>query len=110
MCVRDHDRTVQKAGVIHPGSSRHLPVAIEGEPCGEDGIVRIFSARMDCSHPCSDGAFSDLQLAFSGDQGRVADLNAPHVGNRIVRAGSAIEGNTEIASPRPGLAQSHRGH
>jgi hypothetical protein len=45
--VGDHDRTVEKAGVVDPGGAGHFAVAVEGEPGGEDGVVGSLAAGMD---------------------------------------------------------------
>src|SRR5580704_3574374 len=103
MSVRDHDRTVEKTGVFNPGSAGHLAVAIEREPGGEDGVVAGFSAGMDGGDAGADGSGADYELAAAGDERGMADLDALHVGDGVVGAGSPIEGNAEVAGAGFGL-------
>ena len=104
--VRDHDRAIEKAGVFHPGGAGHFAVAVEGEPSGEDGVVGSLAARMNGGHSGAHRAFADFQFAAPEDESGVADLDAFNVGDGVVGAGSAVEGDTEIAGAGLGLRKS----
>src|ERR1700694_681306 len=90
--VGDHDGTVEKSGVVDPGRAGHFAVAVEREPGRENSVVAGLSAGMNGGDAGAHRAFADFEFAFAGDQSRVTDLDTFHVGDGIVRAGSAIEG------------------
>ena len=98
--VGDHHRAVEEAGVVDPGGAGHFAVAVEGEPGGEDGVVGSLAAGMNGGDAGADGAFADYEFAVAGDQRGVADLDAFDVGDGVVGAGSAVEGDAEIAGAR----------
>ena len=51
----------------------------------------------------ADGAFSDYELAAAGDERGVSNFNALDVGDGVVSAGHAVEGDSEVAGTRPDL-------
>jgi hypothetical protein len=102
--VGDHDGTVEKAGVVDPGSACHFAIAVESEPGGEDGVVAGFSARMNGRDASTNWSLADFEFTFAGDERGVADFDSLDVGDGVVGAGSAIEGNAEIAGARLGLS------
>src|ERR1019366_1030763 len=103
--VGDHDGAVEEAGVFEPGSAGHLSVAVEGEPGAEDGVVRVPAPRMDGGDAGGDRAFTDFELAAAGDERGVSDFNAVDVGDGVVRPGSTVEGDAEVAGTGLGLGQ-----
>ena len=98
--ICDHHRAIQESGILHPGCSGHLAIAIEREPGGEDLVRKIRSARQNGGDSGAHRTHSDLQLAFSGDQRRVTNLHALHIRDGIQRSGRSIEGNPQIAGAR----------
>jgi hypothetical protein len=103
--VGDHDGAVEEAGVFEPGGSGHLAVAVEREPSAEDGVVRVLPSGMDSGNAGADGAFADFELAVAGDERGVSDFYALDVGDGVIRAGRAVEGDTEIAGTGLGLGE-----
>jgi len=101
--VGDHHGSVEEAGVFHPGCAGHLAIAVEGEPGGEDCVITGFAARMDGRDAGTHGTFADNELAFAGDERGVSDLDAANVGDGVVEAGGAVEGDSEIAGAGFGL-------
>ena len=83
--VGDHDGAVEEAGVFEPGGAGHFAVAVEREPGAEDGVVRVFPARMNGGDAGADRAFSDFELAAAGDERGVSDFNAFDVGDGVVQ-------------------------
>jgi hypothetical protein len=104
--VGDHYGAGEEAGVVDPGGAGHLTVAVEGEPGGEDGVVGSFAARMNGGDAGAHGSLADYEFAFAGDERGVSDLDAFDVGDGVVAAGSAIEGDSEIAGAGLGLGAS----
>jgi hypothetical protein len=51
----------------------------------------------------ADGTLADYEFAAAGDDRGVADLDAFDICNGVVEAGSAVEGDAEIAGAGPGL-------
>src|SRR6202043_3268108 len=45
--VGDHDGAVEESGIFEPGCAGHFAVAVESEPCAEDGIARAFAPGKD---------------------------------------------------------------
>jgi len=101
--VGDHYGSVEKAGVFDPGGSGHFAVAVEGEPGGEDGVVGSFAARVNRGDAGAHGTFADYEFAIAGDESGVSDFEAFHVSDGVVGAGSAVEGDAEIAGAGLGL-------
>ena len=95
--------SVEEAGIVNPGGAGHFAVAVEGEPGGENGVVAGLAAGMNGGDAGAHRAFADYEFAFTGDQRGVADLDAFYVGDGVVGAGSAVEGNSEIAGAGLGL-------
>jgi len=62
--VGDHDGTVEKAGVVDPGSACHFAIAVESEPGGEDGVVAGFSARMNGRDASTNWSLADFEFTF----------------------------------------------
>ncbi len=106
MRVGDHHRPVEKARILEPGGAGHLAIAVEREPSGEDGIVVCFAAGKNGGDSGAHRAFADYELALARDERGVSDFNAFDVGDGVVRAGSAVEGNSQTARARLGLGQS----
>src|SRR5579862_98139 len=107
--VGDHNGTVQKARVLEPCCAGHFSVSVKREPCAKDGVIRVFSARMNCGDASSDRALADDQFAAARNQRRVPHFDTLDVGDRVVRARCAVEGDTEIACPWPALASRESG-
>ena len=103
--VGDHDGAIEESGVVDPGCAGHFAVAVEREPGGENGVVAGLSARMNGGDAGAHRAFADFEFAFAGDERGVADLDSFDVGDGIVGAGSAVEGNAEIAGAGLGLSR-----
>jgi len=103
--VCDHDGAVEKAGVVDPGGSGHFSVTVQSEPGGEDGVIAGFPAGMDGGDAGADWTFADYQFAFAGDERGVAYFYSFDVGDGVVGAGSAVEGNSEIAGSGLGLGE-----
>src|SRR5271167_1566257 len=95
--VGDHDGAIQEAGVFQPSRARHLAVAVEREPGSEDGVVGVAAAGMDGGYAGADWAFSNFELAAAGDERGVSDFDAFDIGDGVVRAGGAVEGDAEVA-------------
>ena len=51
----------------------------------------------------ADGAFTDFELAAAGDERGVSDFYAADVGDGVVGAGVAVEGDAEVAGSGLGL-------
>ena len=107
--VGDHHGAVEKAGVVDPGGAGHFAVAVEGEPGGENGVVTGFAAGMDCGDSGADGAFANYEFALAGDERGVADFDSFNVCDGVVGAGSAVEGDAEIAGAGLGLGGGSEG-
>jgi hypothetical protein len=58
---------------------------------------------MDGGDSGADGALADDEFAFAGDERGVSDFDAFYVSDGVVGAGSAVEGDAEIAGARLGL-------
>ena len=99
VCIRDHDRTVDKSGVFDPMRSRHFAIAIQAEKAAEDSISRIFAARQNRGHAGAYRANASFEWAVPGNQRRVSNLHALDVGNGIEGAGIAVKSDAEIAGP-----------
>ena len=55
------------------------------------------------------GPSPTLSLPLAGNERRVANLDAAHVGDGVVWSGSAVEGDAEIAGPGLGLTEGEGG-
>jgi len=53
----------------------------------------------------TNGTFANFEFAFAGDERGVADFDSLHVGDGVVGAGCAVEGNAEITGARLGLSE-----
>src|SRR5208337_605485 len=91
--VRDHDGAIEEAGVFEPCSASHFSVAIEGEPATEDCVSGTLAAGEDGGYSGADGTLSYFEFAAARDQRGVAYFDAFDVGNGVVGAGFAIEGD-----------------
>src|SRR5262249_519554 len=60
--VGDHDRAVEKSGIVDPGAAGKLSSAIEREPAGKD-LIRdvVLATRKDGGDSCADGAHANLE-------------------------------------------------
>ena len=99
--VGDHHRALEEAGLLHPSGAGHFAISVLRKPSGEDRVVHgIFSARQNSGDAGADWTFADLQLAFTGNQGGVADEDAIDIGDGVEFSSCAVEGNAKIASAR----------
>ncbi len=84
VCVGDHHWTLEKAGLLHPSCAGHFPIAVERPPTGKDRIAHgIFTARENRGDAGADGAFADLEFAFTEVERGVAHGNAWNVGDGV---------------------------
>jgi len=91
--VGDHHGSFEKTGFFDPGRSRHFTVAVLGEPRREHGVGNgILASRQHRRHSRTNGPFSDQQLAAAGNQSRVTDRHARHIGDGIERPGVPSKG------------------
>src|SRR5258708_7258793 len=97
MSVGDHDGAVEEAGVFEPGCAGHLSVAVKGEPGAEDGVVGVLSTRMNGGDAGADGALSYFEFAAAGGERGVSYFYAFDVGDGVVLAGRAVEGDSQVA-------------
>src|ERR1700737_3471503 len=104
MGIADHDRPVEKSGVVNPGGAGHFAVAVEREPGGEDGVSGGFAARENGGDSGARRAFADYKFSLAGEERGVADLDSFDVSDGIVGAGSAVERDAEVAGARAGLS------
>ena len=58
VCIGEENRLFQKSGLVDPGSSSHLSIAVETRVGSEDGPI-VMARWQDCGHPSSNGAFAD---------------------------------------------------
>src|SRR5260370_8440057 len=66
VCVGDHYRPFEKAGLLHPSRSGHFAVAVERPPARENRIAhRIFSTRQHSGHSRSYRPLANLQLSLA---------------------------------------------
>src|ERR1700688_4806760 len=107
--VGDHDGAVEKAGVFEPCGAGHFSVAVEGEPAPEDRVVGGLAAGMNGGDSGADGAFANFEFAAAGDERGVADFDSLDVGDGVVWAGRAVEGDSEIAGSGIGLSRAKNG-
>src|SRR5215469_3191668 len=93
--VGDGDRALAGTGFLDPGDAGHLAVAVLVVVAGRHRVARVvLAARVD------GGDAGPHVVAL--DQGPVADLDAGHVGDGVVRAGYAAVLQADGAGP--GLA------
>ena len=59
--------------------------------------------------PVRTGPLPTTSLPFAGDERGVADFDSADVGDGVVGAGSAVEGDAEIAGARLGLGGGSEG-
>jgi hypothetical protein len=97
--VRDRDRSLEISALLNPRRSRHLAISVQCEPRREDRIGIRFSARMNDSDTGADGALSHYELAASGYESGVADLDAGNIGNRVQRARRSTNRKTKGILP-----------
>jgi hypothetical protein len=64
---------------------------------------------MDGGNAGADRAFSDFELAAAGDESGVSDFDAVDVGDGIIRAGVAVEGDAKVAGSGLGLGEGESG-
>src|SRR4051794_30352730 len=98
VCIRDHDRPIEETRVFDPGRARHFTVAVQSKPGRENCIIAGLAPRMDGRDTGPYGTFAHLQLALSGNERSVANLDSANVGDGIVRPWGTVEGNTQVAS------------
>ena len=91
-----------------PDSSTQVVPVISPLPLSENQAAKTGSldpfprGRMAVT-PVRTGPFADHQFPVAGDQGRVADLDAVHIGDRIEGPRRAFEGDAEVAGAGLGL-------
>ncbi len=95
---RKPESSSQVVPVISP-----LPLSVNQAP--KTGSQRIFAARKNGGDAGADRAFSDFELAAAGDERGVSDFYAVDVGDGVVRAGRAVEGDAEVAGSGLGLGE-----
>jgi hypothetical protein len=98
--IRQHDGTFEEAGFLDPGRAGHFPVAVERRPAREDRIGGRLAARQDRGDAGPDRAGADFERPVTRDEGRVADLDAGHVGDGVERARCTAEGDAQVAGAR----------
>src|SRR5262245_2588271 len=99
--VGNHDGAFQKAGLLDPGDPGHFTVSVLRKPSSEYRIVHgIFTAGENGGYTGADRAFADFEFALAGNQRGVPDKDAGNVGDGILRARRAVEGNAEVARAR----------
>ncbi len=101
--VGDHDGTVEESGVVDPRGSGHFAVAVKSEPGCEHCVVAGFATRMNGGDAGANRAFPNFEFAFTRDESGVTDLHSLHIGNGVVRAGSAVERDAQVAGARLAL-------
>ena len=94
--VGQHDRPLEKSGLGDPGGARHLAVAVQRVPAGEDRVV-LAAARQDGRHAGAHGPLAALQRSFAADQRHVPDFDAGDVGDRVQGPGRAVEWHPQVA-------------
>ena len=101
--VGDRDRIHEQAVIFDPGGAGHLSVAVEIEPAGEDRGEVVAPAGEDRGDAGPHGAFADLELPRSADDGLVPHGHAGDVGDGVQRAGRALERDAEVSGSTRGL-------
>src|SRR5437870_4643007 len=97
--VGEGDRVFKKAGLFHPGESRHLAGPVQHKGSRWDFLVPDILARDDHGDARAHWALTWHELAFSPDQGRVADANAGHVSDGVEFPGG-IDAEVQSEAPR----------
>ncbi len=67
--------------------------------------MRVVAAGKNGGDAGADRTFSDFEFAAAGDERGVSDFDAFDVGDGVVRAGCAVEGNAEVAGTGLGLGK-----
>jgi hypothetical protein len=98
--VGNRHRTFEQPALLHPRRARHLAVAIQREPRGEDRIGVGFPTRVNDGHTRADRSLADHQLSTAGVQRGVADFDAGDVGDCIERTGGPADRQLEITFSR----------
>ena len=78
-----------------------LPLRVNQAPKTESFV--ILSAWVDGGNAGADWAFSYFELAIAGDERGVSYFHAFDVGDRVIGAGRAVEGDAEVAGAGLGL-------
>src|SRR5207302_1846852 len=86
------------AGAAADSALGHAAAA-GAEPGREHRAGGLPAARQEGGHARADGPLADLELPLAGDEGGVADLDTLDVGDGVEGAGSAIEGDAQVAGP-----------
>src|SRR5262249_42325863 len=101
MGVGDEDRRGQRAGLLDPGDAGHLAVAVQRvEACGAGIADSLAATRQDRGDAGAHRALANPERPMALDQGDIADRDARHVGDRVVRTGAAAQRNAEAPGPR----------
>ncbi len=90
------ESSTQVVPVISP-----LPLRVNQAP--KTAILGVFAARENGGDTGAYRTFSYLELAAAGDERGVADFDTLDVGDGVVGAGRAVEGDAEIAGAGLGL-------
>jgi hypothetical protein len=91
-------RSLQETALLDPRCAGHFAITVQAEHTGVDGIVkRLVPSRDNRCHAGSDRTFANLKLAFSLNQGGVADLDANHVRDGVELTGRSFEWNSQIS-------------
>ena len=94
--IRDQDRRLEKARLLHPMRAGHVAVAVE-HVVARQTPDRTSAARQDGGDARADRALAFDELAFAANQRGEADFDAGHVGDGVERSGiRALEGNAQI--------------
>ena len=94
--VCNRDRAFEKATFFDPRGARHLPVAVQTENAGINGIV-FLPARQNRGHPGSNRSLPDLEFALATDQRGVTNLNTSDVGDRVEFSRRPVKWNAKRA-------------
>ena len=109
--IRQHDRQIERSGLVDPCGAGHLAVSVERVPaCGAGLTDPGPTARQNRGHAGAHRALADDQRAVAADQGRHADVDAADIGNGVQRSRLAGQGDSQSACPRPAVGGMCRGH
>ena len=100
MRVGDENRGAEKAGFLDPGGAGHLAVAVERVPTCEHTVAERAALRQDRGDAGTHWSLAAHQRALAGDEGRVANLDAGDIRNRVEGSWGAVERDAEITRAR----------
>src|SRR5579864_135515 len=64
MGIGNHDWAIEESRIVDPGCAGHLAIAVEGEPCRENGIVAGFATRMDGGDAGANWTLADFKFSL----------------------------------------------